>query len=698
MSTIYPEERRLATVMFADIQDFTPLADQLDFEEISDLVKEIWLRVDTIIEAYGGYIDKHIGDAVMAVWGVLHAQEDDAERAVSAALALQTSLNEYAKQSPRPGASELKMRAGINTGLVLSGYVGLRGEYTVMGDTVNVTSRMEQAADPGCVVISESTYRLVRGLFRLRRLPSLSLKGKTAPLQAFLVEGSLDQPNGLRYRGGGGLQTHMVSREAELTRLETLYRQVCNTKSPLLALVTGEPGIGKSRLLMEFSSQLDVDEPSLTLIPARGLAQAAKVPFFLWKLLWHNRFMVSDNDPPDSARDKFLHGVQKIWGQRLGPASALEAAHLIGNLTGMEWPGSPYLASFKDDPEALVKRAYELNRELIRRACFTGPTILLLDDLQWGDNGSLEMILYLLQPAPDPMPLLILAGARPELLRRQPSWAEVAQVITLGILPTNAETVAAAYPDLKFLPEELRVELVQRADGNPYFLEEMVKTLMQMGLIGSNATNQEIASGIRERLPESLQAVLQSRLDSLSPETRAVAELASVVGRVFWVGAVVAAAHQRIGTTPLTALSTNPEPVIQEALRQLVQAEMAFPRTGSVFAGEQEYIFKHSLLREVAYRLLPHKYRRQVHLTVANWLNQRVGQDFKVIVADHLEQAGAYLRAAQEFDLAARYSISRGANEEAAWLQAHARELRTKPPVASGPLSGSGILPKLAGK
>ncbi|MBM4424930.1 MAG: adenylate/guanylate cyclase domain-containing protein [Chloroflexi bacterium] len=217
----YPEERRLATVMFADVQGFTTLADQMDFEEVGDLIRQIWGLVDKAIESFGGYIDKHTGDAVMAVWGAPHAREDDAERAVSAALALHRSLEEFTAAAQHEGVGQLKMRVGINTGLVLSGYVGGRGEYTVLGDTVNIASRLETTADPGATVIGESTYRLVRGAFRVRRLTPLQVKGKAQPLQAYLVEGALEQP-GLRYRSMGGLETRMVGRDSEMTRLHEL--------------------------------------------------------------------------------------------------------------------------------------------------------------------------------------------------------------------------------------------------------------------------------------------------------------------------------------------------------------------------------------------------------------------------------------------------------------------------------------------
>jgi class 3 adenylate cyclase len=678
--TPYPEERRLATVLFADIQGFTQLADRLDVEEVSDLIKEIWLRLDAIIESHGGYIDKHIGDAVMGVWGAPQAREDDAERAVAAALALQNSLAEYAAQTSHEAARGLRARVGVNTGQVLSGYVGTRNEYTVIGDTVNVASRLEHIAEPGSVVISESTFRLVRGTFQMRRLPPVQLKGKPEPLPIYLVESALSQPTRVRYHNSGGLETRLVARDAELNRLHELYDQSRSAEAPVLVLVEGEAGLGKSRLLMEFTSQLEVDEPGLTLLSARGLSQASRVPFFVWKSLWHNRFGLRDNDPPDSTREKFVRGIQILWGRGLGPASAVEAAHLIGSLIGLEWSNSPYLAPLSHDPEARVRRAVQLSRELFRRTCTTGPTVLLLDDVHLIDGASLDLLMDLCQPDGDPLPVLILGAIRPGVVRHPSLLARAADIIPLNPLPVTAEVVMAAYPSLGGQSAAILAELARRAEGNPYFLEEMVKSL---------APAKSGADYVVEQLPTSLQAVLQARLDALSAGARSVALLASVVGRVFWNGAVLAAARQSTGTgllhSPQDAEALDE--VIRQGLAELARAELAFPRAGSVFAGEYEYIFKHSLLRDAGYNLLPHKHRRPYHLAVARWLAARAGPDLLAMVAEHLEQAGVYPEAAQRYQQAAAYALTQRAAGEAAWLEARAQELMSKPP-GTGTLRG----------
>jgi predicted ATPase len=253
-------------------------------------------------------------------------------------------------------------------------------------------------------------------------------------------------------------------------------------------------------------------------------------------------------------------------------------------------------------------------------------------------------------------------------------------VITLKPIPVSSEIVGAAYPSLAELPKPILGELAYRSDGNPYFLEELVKSLVKSGLLEPGHTDVEIIEQLRSQPPESLRALLQARLDGLFVEAREVLLLASVVGRVFWVGAVLAAArssHSQ-GTGFLKPVPSRIENLIQDALQQLEWAELVFPRAGTKFSDEQEYIFKHSLLRDVAYNLLPHKYRRQHHLAVARWLAKRRDPDFRIMVANHLEKAHMLLESSKQYEIAAREAQARGAVQEAQWLLDQAEELRGK--------------------
>jgi len=666
--------------MFADVQGFTALAEQLDFETVSDLLKEIWFKLDQVIEAHGGYIDKHMGDGVLAIWGAPSAGDNDAENAVTAGLALNVAMDEFARESRLPGAGELKMRVGIHSGQAFAGYIGMHNEYTIIGDTVNVASRLEQYTEAGSVIISESTFLLTRGKFIVFRPEPVQLKGKHEPVMTYLIEGSQAISGRGNYRGSESMETHMVGRNMEMEQLAGLFSQSRGNPLPTMAIVTGQPGIGKSRLSMEFSTSLENLDHSIFIMTARALGQARQVPFYLWKMLWHNRLNLRDDDPPRNSNEKFLSEIQKLWGKSLGIGSAIETAHVIGHLIGMDWSDSPYLAAIKT-PQARVERAFALTREILRRIAAVHTLVILIDDLQWVDKNSLELLESLFTPGEPSLPVFILAGSRPEFLQQQPRWSELAEVINLAPLPANAELVATAYPILSKYPKSILQTLARQAEGNPYFLEEMVKSLIKTCDDGTIPLAEAAIHRLRAQPPESLQAALQARLDTLPREIRSIALLAALVGRVFWVGAVIAAIRMatKFGTSAPTRFSyANTERIVREALIQLEQAELVFPKAGYNFSQEQEYIFKSSLLRDVAYNLILMRYRPFYHKAVADWLANRTDADFNFMAAEHYELANWPVQAARQYELAAEHAKLRGATDESERLLSLAVALREK--------------------
>ena len=675
----YPEERRLATVFFADIQGLSSLAEKMDFEILTDLIKDVWLLVDEIIGSHGGYVDKHIGDGVMAVWGAPFASENDAEQALNCALTLQKAIKEYAQTSNLPGAALIKLRIGINSGMVLAGYVGKRSEYTVMGDTVNIATQILQVCEIEKIYISEATRRLVRGIFQLKKIaPPITLRGKTSPAVIYQVVGLMPQPSRSQYFSQDSMETIMVGREVELERLTQVYNQTIFEEKPNIVLVSGESGIGKSRLLMEFARQMEVEENPATLISTRALEQTSQVPFFLWKSLWSLKFGLKETDPAEKTREKFLREIQKLWGFQLGPSSSVEVAHLVGSLIGIHFEDSPFLDQFDEDRSERLARSYALTRELLYRICTIRPLILLLDDLQYADNGSLELILTLVQRSSAPLPMLIVGGARPEFAQTNPIWLNQSRIIELSPLAVNSQTISSAYPALRIYPESVLNELSERSDGNPYFMEELAKSLLKSGLNPGEMDEEELIVRVRKLPLESLRVMLQARLDSLSREARAVALMASVVGRVFWVGAVLSLVQvaDKLATGGLTATDKVIDRIVQDALRQLIRAELAFPRSNSTFTEEQEYIFKHSLLRDAAYGLIPHKHRSIYHHAVARWLEAHKNLDYILMAASHYEVANEYNKAARIYDEAAEDALRQGAIREAEELIAKASHLR----------------------
>ncbi len=630
----YPEERRLATVLFADVQGFTSLAEQLDFEAVSEMIKDISKRLDKVIDDHNGYIDKHLGDGVMAVWGAPFAGDNDAEEAVGAGLDMLRALNDFCAKTIIPGAKELKLRVGINSGLVFAGYIGSRNEYTMLGDTVNVASRLEQIAEPGTVVISENTLRLVRGSFRVRHLEPVKARGKTELTQPYAVEGRLTAPGRFRYQSADSLITNIVGRNLELERLQMAYDQTFESEDAIMVLLSGDVGIGKSRLMMDFGNHIEEESGETSILSTRGLSQASKVPFYLWRVLLRNRFGVRDEDPSQIATEKWKQGIDGIWKSD-DKKTKNEALQILGEMIGLSTDNS--LAS-----EEHLQRMFILVRELLRRISVQKRLVLFFDDLQWGDRESLQLLANLVISEDNGFPLLVIGAARTEFLKNQTQWHNLSRIITLEPLKVDANMVAQAYPDIHDLPKDILQEIAHRSEGNPYFLEEIVKSLLKAGLLGPEKDPQEIHRALLSQIPETLLATLQARMDNLSREARTVALLASVVGRVFWVGALLKAARSEglAGTTPMISIpDAVVERFVQDGLRQLVRAELAFPRSGSKFSEDQEYIFKNSYLRDVAYSLIPNRNRAQYHKAIAEWMQTKIDPAYQTMAVEHEKSA-----------------------------------------------------------
>jgi class 3 adenylate cyclase len=671
---VFPEERRLATVMFADVQGFTALAEQLDAETVSDLIKDIWSRLDAVIEDGGGYIDKHMGDGVLAFWGAPSAGERDAQSAVEVALKMQDALAGYLAVSTVEGVKDLRLRIGINTGQVFATYIGIKHEYTVIGDTVNVANRLEQAAEGGGILVGEGTYQLVRNEYEGSPIPPVLARGKAEPITAYKLEVRQEsRSTKVDYESGERLETRMVGRDGELARLRRYYTQAENAVVPVMVLVTGEVGIGKSRLLLEFSKELIATTSDSRVVSVRGLAQMARVPFYLWRLVMLGLLGIREDESLAQARRKYMQKLKRTWGENTTSPSLDEAAFRVAGLIGLEAPPRTFKPNPAETPEEAQEKAFEQTRKLFCRLARRERLVLVADDLHWADRETLALLSHIVKPGAEPLPMLILAGSRLSLLRDYPQWWNASHIMTLAPLPISSELVASAYPDLETLPRHLLIELATRAEGNPYFLEEIVKGLLKSG-ISANEDPQATIDRLHKQIPESLRATLQARLDSLSREARTCALMASVVGRVFWVGALVAIARVNPGTGTLAMMPENVmERLIQDGLRQLVRAELVFPRSGTKFSREQEFIFKNSYLREVAYGLIPKRSLGLYHRAVARWMAQHDDGTFNVMAAEHFEQAEDFFFAAEQYQKAIDLANQRGAMAEAESIRLRAQ-------------------------
>jgi class 3 adenylate cyclase len=661
------QERLLVTVLFADIIGFSALTDQIKPEEVGVVTGDLWGEFKQIIKEHGGVIANQVGDTLMVTWGAPKSQEDDTEKAVFASLELLNGLARFKESTAIPAAKSLGLRMGIHTGLALAGNVGVRGEYTVLGETVKIAKRMQECGQPGILVVSEATYQSIRGAFQAKRLDPVQLLDTQALVNIFQIVEELPQPTKLRYRNRGGLETNLVGRSSEMDLLAEVYLKTQEDNKPKLALITGDVGVGKSRLLFEFAGHLETENPLITVMSSRALEQTSQFPYYLWKEFWSNRFEINEDDPLEVSQKKTIDGVLTMWGRALGEVTAMEVAHFLGSLIGVSWEQSRYLDPYQSKQKERIERAFQMIGELLMRAAQRGPVVLILDDLQWADSGSLRLIKYLWKSIERDLPLLILSSARNEFLENGDIDFNDAERIELNPLPVSAEIVRDAYPALKNESEKNLLALAEKAQGNPYYLEEMVKNIVASGEVDEARIN---------KLPKTLETLLKSRLDSLSLEGRATAYFASVSGRVFWKGSVLAAYRGAPGVTEVLDVSShNLVGKVQRSLDELMEKELAFLRVGSSFAGDREYIFKHSLLQEVAYDRLPDDLKTACHHAVANWLADRVGLERSISVAHHFEKAGIYDRAQEFYTLAAEHSRSLGSFKEADDIVYYARTL-----------------------
>jgi serine/threonine protein kinase/predicted ATPase len=646
------EQLKQVTVLFADLYGFTALAEALDAEEVSEAMRELWRRVDAAVADYGGTVDRHMGDQVMALWGDRVAHEDDPAHAVRAALRMQRDVAEFVSSNLRAlfDAAEPTplMRVGVNTGAVLLSASGAREGLTATGAAVNVSNRLCQAATLGGVLISHDTYRHVRGLFDVRETELPSVRGGGEPVRTYLVEREKPRAFRLLTRGVEGVETRMVGRQAELARMRDALQTVIEDRELEAVTVVGEAGLGKSRLLYEFSSEVELLGGPLQVFNGRASQRTRGLPFALVRDVFSLRFGINDSDPAETAREKFERGMLDVFGG--DDSEALMRAHFVGQLAGLDFSSSPHLAGIINDAKQVRGRAFHYASEFFRRVARTSPVLLFLDDLHWADDGSLDFVDQLARECAT-APLLVLCFARPELLERRPAWGEGQQAharLTLQPLTKreSRQLVEEILRHAQAIPHALRELVVGAAEGNPFYVEELIKMLIDQRVIIPAAERWHVDASrlVEVRVPPTLTGVLQARLDRLTPWEKAVLQRASVIGREFWDGAL-----EQFSRTA-AARGEGFEGDTGAALETLRRKELIFRREASSFAGAREYIFKHALLRTVAYEGVLKRERRRLHGEAAAWLVAQGGgrvEEYAAVIAEHLELAREALRAAE---------------------------------------------------
>lgn len=647
-----PQERKLITVLFADVSGFTAMAETIDHEIVSSVINSLWSRVDKAIHDHGGRIDKHIGDAVMALFGTPTAREDDPERAIRAALQIQTEIQQWKWEfsdsiSPQRGITQnIQLRIGINTGPALLGTVGTIGEYTAIGNTVNVANRLEQAAPPGGILISYDTYQHVRGVFDVAVLQPITVKGKSEPIQVYLVNSVRPRAFRVTTRGVEGIETRTIGREEELAKMQSAFQNVIEQRQLHLINIVAEAGTGKSRLLYEFTKWLDVQKQTMHLFKGRATQEMAQIPYALLRDIFSSSFGIQDHDSAAVARQKLESGILSYTGNE---ENAILYAHFIGHLIGLDYSTSPHLQGILGDAQQIHDRAFHYAAQFLTDITRDQIAIIFLEDIHWADRGSLDFFEHLMNTKPD-LPLLLIGLTRSTLFETRSEWGTAPiQSLRLDLLPLSDENcrrlVAEILQKVPNIPPTLTELIVSKADGSPFYVEEVIKVLIDKGVIlrGEDSWRVEMERLDNLRVPATLTGLLQARLDNLNPNTRETLQQASVVGRIFW--------------TSVLERMRNPEKQnaevsipIDDRLRTLRAKEFIFQYGDLSAAGTPEFIFKNAILHDVTYESVLLRLRRIYHLQAAEGLigiwGERVNE-YAGRVGEHYEHAGELLNAAE---------------------------------------------------
>ncbi|MGH2981659.1 MAG: adenylate/guanylate cyclase domain-containing protein, partial [Solirubrobacterales bacterium] len=608
-----PEERRQVSVLFADLSGYTGYAEQTDPEAVKQLLDRTLRKLGEEVTRFGGSVDKYIGDNVMAVFGAPVAHEDDPERAVRAGLAMQEAMERLNEKHAPQSQVNFMLRVGINSGEVLAGRMG--DGYTVIGDTVNVAARLQAAARPGTVTVGESTFRSTRHCVAYSELEPLSLKGKAEPVPAWEAAELLEE--GPAHRTAERPGAPLVGREEESDLLVSLTQRVQRESRPHLVTVIGQAGVGKSRLLREFGSRLEGLEPAPKMLTGECPPYGTGISYWALGEVIRSEFGIGGGEEMDSAWRKLRDGMAERLNGDGGDDAAERNAALVARMFGIEPPeGTPPLES--DDPQRIRESMFSAIRVLLEGISSTRPLVIAFEDIHWADEGMLDLIEHLARWMRGPMLLVCLA--RDELLDRRTDWAggrRNATSIYLDPLSDDETTVLVEtlYGNGN---RELIARVAERAGGNPLFAEEMVNRLQEGG-------------DEPDALPETVHSVLAARLDSLAPFERRLLQQAAVVGQNFWEGILLRAAGQS-------------ERAVREALASLQDKELVIANPASRLAGEREYVFKHALIRDVAYGMLPKAIRCRQHFGVGGFIEERVGERGEravALIADHYGRAAS---------------------------------------------------------
>ncbi len=659
----FSAQRRQTTILYADLSALSDVLEEFDPEVADQIINVLFIRLNEVIENGNGKLEKRLNDTFVALWGAEKISEEDPENAIRTALALQKTAAEFILNADFQTNRNIHhcLKIGLSTGMILVGKSSDSGDFSASGAAVNAAKRLQRNASVGEILISQETYRHVRGIFDVSEFDSPDLRNKPESAKIYSVKSVKPRAFRLGRRGVEGIETRLVGRNYELEKMLDALQTVFEDGEIQVISIIGDAGLGKSRLLFEFRDRVELMNEKVRVFNARSTETMRGLPYSLARDLFSARFEILEDDLPQIAREKLVKGFLKLTeNSGLTTSNAEIKIHFIGHLIGFDFSDSPHIKGILDDLQQIQTCALHYAAQFFSAISLEIPTVFYLDDLHWADEKSLEFFDYLGRNC-TASAILILEFARPSLFEHRPHWGEGQPSRTrLDLAALTKRESRSLVEDIlqkmpSGVPSSLRDLIVSNAEGNPFYVEELIKMLIDRQAINANSDQwilDESRLGETE-VPATLSGVLQARLDKLTFWEKLILQQASVIGREFWDKAV-----ENFG-------AEIDVPTVLESLRR---KELLYRHETSAFSGANQYLFKHALLRDATYETVLLGERRVWHEKTAEWLIETDGEradEYAATIAEHFEKAQNAQQTARWFGRAGNQASKTHAAESA---------------------------------
>ena len=614
-------ERKYVTVLFSDLSAYTAMSEKLDPEEVKEITTRLFGEISQVISEYGGFVEKFVGDAVMALFGVPEAHEDDPIRAIRVARRIHDLVNKISPELEKKIGEPISMHTGINTGLVVTGEVAMKnGTHGVTGDAINLASRLSSLAKPGEILVGPHTYRQAEGYFKFESLQPKTLKGKTAPVQIYRVLELKERP--ITMRRLSGLRADLIGREAQMAELREAVENLPSGKGRIFS-ISGDAGTGKSRLVDGFKATLDLEK--IQWLEGHAYPYAQNIPYFLLKDLLHSVFKTEEGDPPEKLRERIESGIEDLVGKGDG------IAPYLGSLFAIHYPEVEDIS-----PELWKTKLQEAARTIFSAVIQRAPTVFCLEDLHYADPSFVELLRHVLLNTWQPAIALCVYRPTFNLFTSQElagSLGKIYREIRVEDLsPSEAKRMLESLLKTESIPTHLIQFVRDKAEGNPFYLEELVNSLIESGTLVRDNGNWQVSRPIKgSDISSTIHGVISARLDRLDDDSKRILQEASVIGRAFLYEILKGITELRRG--------------IDECLNSLERLDLIRAKSLQPY---MEYIFKHALIQEVTYNGILRAHRKEIHIRIALVMEELFYErlpEFYETLAFHFRQGGSLHKA-----------------------------------------------------